>query len=81
MLAPAGPQRSRVLSKLFKDERTLDLEEFGILEKMFLDRLISATEVEKFASKLDPHQLARMSDGSTVTSSRAGVQALQAYRL
>ena len=68
VLAPAGPQRSRVLGKLFKDERAVTLEEYGILEKMFLDRLISAVEVEKFASKLDPHQLARMSDGSTVLS-------------
>ena len=66
VLAPAGPQRSRVLGKLFKDERAARLEEFGILEKMFLDRLITPSEVSKFADKLSPHQLAETADGSTV---------------
>lgn len=66
VLAPAGPQRSRVLGKLFKDERAVHLDEFGILEKMFLDRLISPTEVTNFAKKLAPHQLAQTADGSTV---------------
>jgi len=66
VLAPAGPQRSRVLGKLFKDERAVQLDEFGILEKMFLDRLISPQEVTNFAQKLAPHQLAQTADGSTV---------------
>ena len=66
VLAPAGPQRSRVLGNLFKDERSAQQEEFGILEKMFLDRLISPAEVDKFANGLSPHQLAKTSDGSTV---------------
>ena len=66
VLAPAGPQRSRTLGKLYKDERAAQLEEYGILEKMFLDRLISPIEVEKFAEKLSPHQLAPTADGSTV---------------
>lgn len=66
VLAPAGPQRSRTLGKLYKDDRTPQVEEFGILEKMFLDRLLSAVEVAKFADKLAPHQLAQTADGSTV---------------
>ena len=66
ILAPAGPQRSRTLAKLYKDERAPDMEEFSILENMFLDRLISLAEVNKFAGKLAPHQLAQTSDGSTV---------------
>ena len=66
VLAPAGPQRSKNLAKLFKDEKSTQLEEFGILEKVFLDRLVSPPEVTKFASKLAPHQLARTADGSTV---------------
>ena len=66
VLAPAGPQRSRILGKLFKDERATHLEEFGMLEKMFLDHLITPTEVSKFAAKLPPHQLAQTADGSTV---------------
>ncbi|MCJ1296756.1 hypothetical protein MMC34_008323 [Xylographa carneopallida] len=66
VLAPAGPQRSRALGKLFKDERAVQLDEYGILEKMFLDRLISPQEVTSFAKKLAPHQLAKTADGSTV---------------
>ena len=66
VLAPAGPSRSRTLGRLYKDERAPQLEEFGILEKMFLDRLLSPEEVDKFASKLAPHQLAKTADGSTV---------------
>jgi len=42
------------------------LEEFGILEKMFLDRLLSPQEGDKFAKGLQPHQLATTADGSTV---------------
>ncbi|MCJ1226229.1 hypothetical protein MMC12_002879 [Toensbergia leucococca] len=66
VLAPAGPQRSRTLAKLYKDERALQVAEFGILEKMFLDRLLSPFEVARFADKLSPHQLAQTADGSTV---------------
>lgn len=66
VLAPAGPMRNRTLSRLYKDERSSQLEEFGILEKMFLDRLLSPEEVDKFAEALQPHQLATTSDGSTV---------------
>lgn len=66
VLAPAGPQRSRALAKLYKDERAPQVAEFGILEKMFLDRLLTKGEVEKFREGLKPHQLAKTSDGSTV---------------
>lgn len=66
ILAPAGPARSRALARLYKDERAVQLAEFGILENMFLDRLISPHEVDKFAEGLQPHQLATTSDGSTV---------------
>lgn len=68
VLAPAGPQRSRTLAKLYKDERSSETEEYGILENMFLDRLLSPTEVEAFAATLAPHQLAKTADGSTVLS-------------
>ena len=66
VLAPAGPQRSRALAKLYKDERAPQVKEFGILEKMFLDRLLSTEEVDRFASGLQPHQLAKTGDGTTV---------------
>ena len=66
ILAPAGPQRNKTLGKLYKDERASEREEYGILEKMFLDRLLSPEEVDTFAASLMPHQLAQTSDGSTV---------------
>ncbi|KAK8069170.1 PCI domain-containing protein [Apiospora phragmitis] len=66
ILAPAGPLRSRALGRLIKDERSVNLEEFGILEKIFFDRLLVPAEVDKFAKELAPHQLATTSDGSTV---------------
>jgi COP9 signalosome complex subunit 4 len=66
ILAGAGPARSRALGKLYKDERSMETEEYGILEKMFLDRLLSPAEVDAFASSLQPHQLAPTADGSTV---------------
>lgn len=66
VLAPAGPARSRSLGRLYKDDRALTLDEFPILEKMFLDRLLSPEEVTKFAEGLAPHQLATTSDGITV---------------
>ena len=66
ILAPAGPPRSRVLGHLYKDERSAGLDEYAILEKMFLDRLLAPAEVDKFAGGLLPHQLAVTSDGSTV---------------
>ena len=66
VLAPAGPQRSRTLARLYKDDRAPSTEEHAILEKMFLDRLLEPAEVRAFADKLKPHQLALTADGSTV---------------
>lgn len=66
ILAPAGPQRSRMLAKLYKDDRASEVEEYIILEKIFLDRMLEAAEVEGFSSKLQDHQKARTADGSTV---------------
>ena len=66
VLAPAGPLRGRTLAKLYKDDRANQVDEFGILEKIFLNRLLSQEEVAAFASTLQPHQLAKTADGSTV---------------
>lgn len=66
VLAPAGPLRGRTLAKLYKDDRADSVEEHGILEKIFLDRLLSPEEVTEFREKLASHQLAKTSDGSTV---------------
>ena len=40
ILAPAGPQRSRLLGTLYKDERSSRLPSHGVLEKMFMERLL-----------------------------------------
>jgi COP9 signalosome complex subunit 4 len=66
VLAPAGPQRSRTLTRLYKDDRATSVEVFAILEKMHLDRLLTPDEVAAFSQKLQPHQLAKTADGSTV---------------
>ncbi|KAI9203727.1 uncharacterized protein BJ171DRAFT_509417 [Polychytrium aggregatum] len=72
VLGPAGPQRSRLLATLYKDERIRESPEFKanglqhILEKMYLDRVLSPAEVQEFAKSLKEHQLAKLSDGTTV---------------
>lgn len=67
VLAGAGPARARSLGRLYKDERAAGLtKQYGMLEKMFLDRLLQKEEVEQFAAGLSPHQVARTGDGTTV---------------
>merc|ERR1719277_1083311 len=66
ILAPAGPQRSRILALLCKDERIRSVEHYEILQKMFLERLIRGSEVQAFEKSLLPHQKATMADGQTV---------------
>lgn len=66
VLAPAGPQRGKMLARLYKDERASSVDDYAILEKIFLDRLLSPAEIKAFATKLAPHQLAKTADGSTV---------------
>lgn len=66
VLAPAGPKRARQLARLYKDERSAQVDEYAILEKIFLDRVLSQSEVRAFGEKLKPHQMAKTSDGSTV---------------
>jgi COP9 signalosome complex subunit 4 len=66
ILAPAGPQRSRLLGALYKDERTPRLHNFRVLEKMVMDRLLRRDEVEAFAASLASHQKALLDDSSTV---------------
>lgn len=66
VLAGAGPQRSRSLATLYKDERTHHLSSFSILEKTYLERVIRPNEVSEFAASLRPHHLARLADNTTV---------------
>ncbi|KAL6300798.1 hypothetical protein BKA93DRAFT_800404 [Sparassis latifolia] len=61
VLAPAGPNRSRVLASLCRDERTTDLPNYNILLKMFHDRILRSAEIQEFEGTLKPHQLAKIS--------------------
>ncbi|KAF2984351.1 hypothetical protein EK904_000739 [Melospiza melodia maxima] len=47
ILASAGQQRSRMLATLFKDERCQQLAAYGILEKMYLDRIIRSSILDR----------------------------------
>lgn len=64
ILAPAGPQRSRFLATLYKDERSAKLDVYSVLEKTFMERVLEAGEVRSFAQKLAPHQMAKLEDGA-----------------
>uniref|UniRef100_A0A3Q3KZR8 COP9 signalosome complex subunit 4 n=1 Tax=Mastacembelus armatus TaxID=205130 RepID=A0A3Q3KZR8_9TELE len=65
ILASAGQQRSRMLATLFKDERCQQLAAYGILEKMYLDRIIRGNQLQEFAAMLMPHQKATTADGES----------------
>ncbi|KAI0268284.1 hypothetical protein BC834DRAFT_868726 [Gloeopeniophorella convolvens] len=60
VLAPAGPNRSRILSSLYRDGRTSELPTYNILSKMFLDHILRSAEVKEFEKILKPHQLAKI---------------------
>ena len=45
ILAKAGPQRSRILANLYKDERTRALPIFPFLQKVYLERILRQDEV------------------------------------
>ncbi|XP_067340825.1 COP9 signalosome complex subunit 4 isoform X1 [Channa argus] len=71
ILASAGQQRSRMLATLFKDERCQQLAAYGILEKMYLDRIIRGNQLQEFAAMLMPHQKATTADGACSSSGTA----------
>mmetsp|Transcript_10184 Transcript_10184/g.30634 ORF Transcript_10184/g.30634 Transcript_10184/m.30634 type:complete len:393 (-) Transcript_10184:278-1456(-) len=66
ILAKAGPQRSRILANLYKDERTSTLPTFPFMEKVYLERVLRPDEVKAFGERLKPHQKATLADGTTV---------------
>ncbi|KAB2619639.1 COP9 signalosome complex subunit 4-like [Pyrus ussuriensis x Pyrus communis] len=66
ILAAAGPQRSRVLATLYKDERCSKLKIYPILQKVYLERILRKPEIEAFAEELKPHQKALLPDNFTV---------------
>jgi COP9 signalosome complex subunit 4 len=63
ILGPAGPQRSRILANLYRDDRTttsLAPYRSSILRKMFLDQILRVDEIREFEKDLAPHQLATL---------------------
>eukprot|EP00291_Cryptomonas_curvata_P017564 CAMPEP_0172167884 /NCGR_PEP_ID=MMETSP1050-20130122/9823_1 /TAXON_ID=233186 /ORGANISM="Cryptomonas curvata, Strain CCAP979/52" /LENGTH=416 /DNA_ID=CAMNT_0012838731 /DNA_START=43 /DNA_END=1290 /DNA_ORIENTATION=+ len=66
ILAPAGPDRSRILAMLYKDERSSKISLYTMLQKIYMERVVRAPEIEEFRKALKPHQMATTSDGLTV---------------
>lgn len=66
ILDRAGPQRQRLLAKIYRDPRAEKLPSFTMLEKMCRERLISRSEAEAFRAGLQEHHLAKTGDGTTV---------------
>lgn len=78
----SGQQRSRMLATLFKDERCQQLATYGILEKMYLDRIIRGNQLQEFAAMLMPHQKATTADGglNDLSGSRAALRLARRLR-
>ncbi|KNZ51320.1 hypothetical protein VP01_3g11 [Puccinia sorghi] len=60
VLASAGPNRTRLLTSLFRDERSSSLKDYKILSKMVLGQIIKGHEMVEFEKQLKPHQLAKL---------------------
>uniref|UniRef100_A0AC34QQ27 PCI domain-containing protein n=1 Tax=Panagrolaimus sp. JU765 TaxID=591449 RepID=A0AC34QQ27_9BILA len=56
ILSPESPVRQRLLPALFNEERCRKVVGFNILEKMYLNRLITPQDVVDFEAILEPHQ-------------------------
>lgn len=61
-----------MLATLFKDERCQQLAAYGILEKMYLDRIIRGNQLQEFAAMLMPHQKATTADGKSRNQEGSG---------
>lgn len=69
ILAPAGPQRSRILAALNRDDRIdTSLPPYlpSMLRKMLLEYIVRPEEVKEFEAGLAEHQRATVEGGGTV---------------
>ena len=66
ILAPAGPQKSRILSIYHKDMRSQKLEFYEILDKIFMARVVKRPDVRGFEESLKPHQKTVSQEGYSV---------------
>ncbi|WWC95077.1 hypothetical protein V866_001929 [Kwoniella sp. B9012] len=69
ILAPSGPQRSRILATLNRDDRvqsSLSPSLATMLRKMLLEYIVRQEEVKEFEASLEEHQRAKVEGGGTV---------------
>jgi COP9 signalosome complex subunit 4 len=66
ILADAGPSKSRLLALLISDERTKELPNYDLLEKMFKEQILRLSDVERFSKLLKEHHKAVMKNELTV---------------
>lgn len=66
ILAKAGPDRSRMLATLNKDERCSKIDVYAPMEKMYFGRIVRPDEVSSIEKHLLSHQKSEAEDGSTV---------------
>ncbi|WVW86469.1 hypothetical protein I302_108517 [Kwoniella bestiolae CBS 10118] len=69
ILAPSGPQRSRVLAALNRDDRvhtSISPALVTMLRKMLLEYIVRQEEIKEFESSLEEHQRAKVEGGGTV---------------
>jgi len=65
ILSKAGPERSRLLSALYKDDRCRRLDMFVSMEKMYLGRILRPSEVANIEKHLQKHQRVEGEEGLT----------------
>ena len=68
ILAEAGPQRTRILGTLYKDERihSLDDGRCKVLVKMYREQILRRSEMAALEALLADHQKAVTADGLTI---------------
>jgi len=66
ILAKAGVARARIIGSLYRDERTVGLKNYRMLQTMFYDQIVSPDEEEKFSSMLSLSQNVSLGNGMTV---------------
>jgi COP9 signalosome complex subunit 4 len=72
ILAPSGPSRSRLLSALYKDDRTRALPHMAVLEAVHFGHFLRKEgPLVTFREMLMPHHFALLPDGRTTTYDRA----------
>jgi len=66
VLSPAGPNRDRLLTKYYRDERASRLSGFSFLEALYIGRFVTNKEVEEFQQTLAEHQNRKTKEGWTL---------------